>query len=356
MKILHIISDTVLGGAQKVLIDLANSAANDGNEVAVAAMSDGYLWQMLDKKVIQFQLKFMQKKINPKDIKVLGELKKIRKEFKPDIIHLHTTKPGVLGRLAFKKDKNHIVYTVHGFDVVRTAHRKFLPVEKFFQKYAGAIVPVSKYDEKNLFAEGIKNNVKTIYNGIDKNLISPEKNFPVKINEEKKVLCIARISPQKDFKMFVEVAKAFQDQNTAFIWIGSAQNKTLEQIKDEYKVPKNLYLLGDIPNASNYINLCDIFALFTNFEGLPMSIIEAMSQAKPIVASNTGGIPELVSEENGILISSKEDAVSAIKLLLGDKDKILSFGKNSFQKFEKDFTLQSMWKNYKELYLDLLKK
>ena len=354
MKILHIISDTVLGGAQKVLIDLANSASLEGNEVAVAAMNSGYLWEQLNPNVKQYQLKYMLKKINLKDFLVLDELKKIKKEFKPDIIHLHTTKPGVLGRIAFKKDKNNIVYTVHGFDVVRTEHRKFLPVEKFFQKYTGATVPVSKYDEKNLISEKITKNIHTIYNGIDENLIKKAKNFPIQIKESKIILTIARISPPKKFDMFLDVAKEFQNKDTAFVWIGGATDKTIEQIKEENNVPENVYLLGDVPNASDYINLCDIFVLFSNFEGLPMSIIEAMSQKKAIIASDVGGICELVDSSNGALIHSNEEAVKEISNLLSDKNLLAQKNVVSYEKYLKNFTLNEMWKNYKKLYTSLL--
>lgn len=354
MKILHIISDTVLGGAQKVLIDLANSASLDKNEVAVAAMQGGYLWKQLNPNVKQYQLKYMLKKINLKDFLVLGELKKIRKEFKPDIIHLHTTKPGVLGRLAFKKDKNHIVYTVHGFDVVRTEHRKFLIVEKFFQRFTGATVPVSKYDEKNLIKEKITKNIQTIYNGIDENLIKKAKNFPIQIKESKIILTIARISPQKKFDMFLEVAKEFQGKDTAFIWIGGSTEKTIEKIKEEYNVPQNVYLLGDVPNASDYINLCDIFVLFSNFEGLPMSIIEAMSQKKAIIASDVGGICELVDSSNGALVHSNEEAIHEISNLLSNMNLLNQKNNASYEKYLKNFTLSEMWKNYKKLYTSLL--
>lgn len=355
MKILHIISDTVLGGAQKVLIDLANSAVQDGNTVAVAAMKGGYLWEQLNPNVKQYQLKYMLKKINLRDFLVLGELKKIKKEFSPDIIHLHTTKPGVLGRIIFRKNKNHIVYTVHGFDVVRTEHRKFLPVEKFFQRFTGATVPVSKYDEKNLISEKITKNLHTIYNGIDENLIKKAKNFPIQIKESKIILTIARISPQKKFDMFLEVAKEFQNKDTAFVWIGGATDKTIEQIKEEYNVPENVYLLGDIPNASNYINLCDIFVLFSHFEGLPMSIIEAMSQKKAIIASDVGGICELVDYSNGALIHSKEEAIQEITDLLLDSALLDKKNNTSYEKYKKNFTLTQMWKNYNELYKTLLK-
>ena len=356
MKILHIINDTILGGAQKVCIDLANKALLDGNEVAVAAMSDGYLWTQLLPEVKQFQLKFMEKKINKKDLKVLGELKKIRKEYKPDIIHLHTTKPGVLGRWVFRKECRHIVYTVHGFDTIRTGHSKFLPVEKFFQKYSGATVPVSKYDEKNIIAEKITKNINTIYNGIDENLIKPASDLPLQIKEKKVVLTIARIAPPKNLKLFVNVAKHFENKDTAFIWIGGAVNKSVKEIAEEYKIPSNVYLAGDQMNASSYINLCDVFVLFSDFEGLPMSIIEAMSQKKAVVASDVGGISELVDDTNGKLIKTEDEAVAALEELLNNDELLKKKNTASYQKYEAAFTMDKMWNSYKKLYMSLLEK
>ena len=83
------------------------------------------------------------------------------------------------------------------------------------------------------------------------------------------------------------------------MWIGGDTVHSAEELPAVYDAPPNVYLLGDVPNASDYIGLCDLFVLFSNFEGLPMSIIEAMSQKKAVVASDVGGIYELVDDENG---------------------------------------------------------
>jgi glycogen synthase len=89
---------------------------------------------------------------------------KLYLQYKPDIIHLHSSKAGILGRLAFPKSK--IVYTVHGFDSIRLAYRKFLPLERFLQRRCKAIVGVSHYDENNLKDEHITHNIVCVYNGI----------------------------------------------------------------------------------------------------------------------------------------------------------------------------------------------
>ncbi len=357
MKILHIITNTELGGAQKVCIDLCNSAIKDGHEVAVASMAGGYLWGQLPSEVNQYFLKNLVKPIKPlKDIKVVFELLKVKKEFKPDIIHLHSSKAGVLGRIIGLGMKNRVVYTVHGFDSIRLVHRIFLPLERILQHFCGAIVGVSDYDNKNLKSEKITKNVSTIYNGISELSINKESSFPFEVSNKKVVMTIARIAPPKQFDLFLNVARNF-GTDYLFIWIGGEPNLSLEDIYNKYDVPENVKLMGDVPNASKYINLCDLFVLFSNFEGLPMTIIEAMSQKKAIVASDVGGIYELVDDTNGKLIKNDVDeATNAIKAILEDNSKKKNMEIESYNKYNMNFTLEKMWESYKNIYEKLINK
>ena len=355
MKILHIITNTELGGAQKVCIDLCRSAVSDGNSVAVTSMDGGYLWEQLPSETVKFKLKNMVKPIKPKkDILVFFELKKVIKQFNPDIIHLHSSKAGVLGRLAAFPYCHQVVYTVHGFDSIRLKYRVFLPLEKILQNFCGAIVGVSDYDNKNLRLEKITKNVTTVYNGIDEKSIFPSLQFPVK-TDKKIVMIIARISPPKKIQMFLEVAEKLPDYQ--FIWFGGSPDYSTEELFSVYRIPENVNLLGDVQNASSYIHFCDLFVLFSNFEGLPMTIIEAMSQKKAVVASNVGGIYELVDDSNGRLIENDIDsACNAIREIFSDDDLRLKMEEASYQKFLQNFTLEKMWNGYKSIYENLLKK
>lgn len=354
MKILHVITNTELGGAQKVCIDLCSSAIAEGNSVAVASMAGGFLWNQLPKEVQQIQLINMVKPIClKKDFRVLFELKKAIKTYNPDIIHLHSSKAGVLGRLASIFRAKRVVYTVHGFDSIRKKYRIFLPLERILQFFCGAIVGVSEYDKKNLLSEGIRKNINVIYNGISNKAISPAVDFPVKLPDKKVVLTIARIAPPKQFKLFIDVALELPDYT--FIWIGGSPNYSIDELKSVYAIPKNVILLGDVPNASNYIHFCDLFILLSDFEGLPMTIIEAMCQKKAIVASNVGGIPELVDNSNGRLVKNELIKVcSAINELLSNNDLINKMEEESYKKYEKSFTLRNTWNGYRTIYSSLL--
>jgi len=135
-----------LGGAQAVVASLANALAEKGHEVVViAGEGDGKLFGLLDGRVKTAQVETLRRKIAPVcEIKTLLALRRLYRRFKPDVVHLHSSKASLLGRLAFPPKK--IVYTVHGFDSIRLAYRAFLPLERLLQYRCKAIVAVSNYD------------------------------------------------------------------------------------------------------------------------------------------------------------------------------------------------------------------
>ncbi|WP_315450143.1 glycosyltransferase [uncultured Treponema sp.] len=350
MKILHIITNTELGGAQSVCIFLANAAAQDGHTVAVASMPGGYLWGQLHHDVLQFTIKTMVKPISLlADMRCYFELKKVIMQFCPDVIHLHSSKAGALGRLAGIRYRDRIIYTVHGFDSIRLRHKVFLPLERFLQRYCFSIVSVSQYDEINLKNAKINNNIITIHNGIT--LPKPVNTKPFDDSEYKRVvMTIARIAPPKRFEGFLAVASHQAMQHVLFVWVGGSTDKTLAELQQEYTIPHNVVLLGDYAGASSLLVYCDLFMLLSDYEGMPMTILEAMSQRKAIVASNVGGIPELVDDSNGILVKTDEDAVIALQQLVNDDEKLKKMGQVSFHKYIQNFTFEQMYNKYYALY------
>ena len=341
MKILQIITLCELGGAQSVVVNLANKLSEEHEVVVAAGEGDGKMFALLNSKVKQERLPHLQRALSPKnDFLTIFDMRKLYQKYKPDIIHLHSSKAGILGRIAFPSKK--VVYTVHGFDSIRLAHRKFLPIERFMQRACKAIVGVSKYDEKFLLEERINNNVSFVYNGIIKPIVSNTLSFEIPSKYKKSILCVARISPQKKCDMFMLIAELLPQY--AFVWIGN-QQKVEEH-------PDNVFFLGNIPNAGVYNSIADLFILPSNYEGLPMVILEAMSFGKPIVASDVGGISEIVQNNwNGYAL--KNDValfVEKIKYILENEDVYKEFSKNSLERFNKDLTVEKMVHSYLKIY------
>ena len=339
MKILHVITLADLGGAQSVLVSIANYLCHN-NDVTVVSSTNGKMWDLLDIKVKQIKIDCLVRKNSPlKDFRVLLRLISIYRKIKPDIIHLHSSKIGALGRLAFPAKK--IVYTIHGFDSIRVAHRKYLPLEKLLKNRAKSIVAVSKYDSNNIIKEGLNKNVSVIYNGIKKQNIDPSIKSP--FNDNKKiVLCIARIDPPKKFDLFIDIAKLLPLYN--FMWIGNRL--------PQRNLPNNVLCLGEIPTANRFYALSDLCILPSNYEGLPITIIEAMSFGNPVVASNVGGVSEIVLNDiNGYVLENKPDLFAEkISYILENTDVHSNFSNSSLLIFNEKLTIDKMVEEYWKIY------
>ena len=343
MRILQVITLSELGGAQTVVINLANILANFGNEVIVAAgEGDGKMFKELDASVKPEHLPSLVRRLSPvNEFKTIMEMRRLYQKYHPDVIHLHSSKAGMLGRIAFPRHK--VVYTVHGFDSIRIAYRKFLPLEKLLQRRCAAIVGVSRYDECNLRAEGITHNVSMVYNGIAMPR-EPESNPMSNIKGFKgKVLCIARMASPKNYSLYIKVAKRLPD--IAFIWIGNMEPPAFDY-------PDNMFFLGNIQGAGSYIRYADIFMLPSNYEGLPMVIIEALANGTPVIASDVGGISELLDGKNGYAIENDAYKMAAkveeiISLTQKDRQKMVD---NAIATYQRLFTVELMVEGYLKIY------
>lgn len=343
MKILQVITLCELGGAQSVVINLANKLCEEHEVIVAAGEGDGKMFTMLRPEVEQVRLPHLKRTLSPiNDTLTLFDMVKLYRKYKPDIIQLHSSKAGMLGRMAFPSKK--VVYTVHGFDSIRMAYRKFLLFERMMQRCCKAIVGVSRYDEKNLLAEKITHNVSTVYNGIY-SLVPPEDlSFNLPKTYKKTILCIARLSPQKKYDIFMAVAELLPEY--AFVWIGN-QHKVKEH-------PDNVFFMGNIPNAGAYNAIADLFILPSNYEGLPIVILEAMSLGKPIVASDVGGISEIVRNgENGFVVENSPEAFrNHILSILEDEEVYKKFSVRSAQIFKEKLTVDKMVNAYLKIYYD----
>jgi glycosyltransferase involved in cell wall biosynthesis len=353
MKIFQVITVSEYGGAQSVAASLlAETTKISSNEVYVLYGGEGEAWSHLDSKIKRIRLNKHRKGISIKDLVLLFKLFYYRLKYKPDIVHLHSSKMGLLGRIAF--NKRTIVYTVHGFDSIRIAYKRYLFLEKLFKNRAAAIVGVSNYDVSCLKEEGISKNVKKVYNGIEDHTseqaaISGLHEQLSKIRDKfpKVIMCISRISPQKKFELFLELAK--QKPEYAFVWIGNKETVN--------NLPENVFCMGECHSAHQNLIFADIFILPSNYEGLPVSVIEALSYSKPVIASAVGGMTEMLDGENGFAVENTVSAFSEkIDYILHSEERLKEFSYNARQTYINHFTIDKMITEYNKIYTEIYNK
>lgn len=352
MKVFQIITVSEYGGAQSFVANLVNNLAVD-NEVFLLYGGEGEAWQHLDIDFTRVRLCKHRKQISFADCILFIKLLYYRFKYRPDIVHLHSSKMGILGRLAFSKKKT--IITLHGFDSVRKQYRKFLVLEKLLKNRVAKIVAVSEYDVEIMKEEGIETNVTYIYNGVpdySKVKYTLPINMKDKIEGIKKsypkiVMCIARISQQKRFDLFLEIAHSLPE--FGFIWIGNKEPQT--------NLPINVFCLGELQNAHSYLPYADIFLLPSNYEGLPISMLEALSFGKPVIASAVGGIPEVLQEGVGFAVPNQlNEFVDKLNYLLCNEQEYTKMSERAREVYLEKFTLGQMTAKYLSLYESIEKK
>ena len=200
----------------------------------------------------------------------------------------------------------------------------------------------------SLHSEGIFANTHLVYNGVDVPQQQPSATVSFPTGYEKTVLCIARVAKPKRHDIFIECAKRLPQY--AFVWIGN-----LDPVDN---VPDNVFFLGNIPNAAAYCKQADLFVLPSNYEGLPIVILEAMCQGKAIVASKVGGISEMVIDNKNGFAVPNDSAIFAerIQYILGNDEVLQQFSDYSLQLYKNRFTNQKMVEGYLKIYTEVAKR
>ncbi|MHB8986866.1 MAG: glycosyltransferase, partial [Eubacteriales bacterium] len=168
-----------------------------------------------------------------------------------------------------------------------------------------------------------------------------------------------RLTPPKEPLFFLEVARRLvegENGNPAlyFTIVGDGPLRAdCEAFIREHGLAGRVFLLGNRENAADLVRDFDVFTLFSRWEGLPLTIIEAMQAGVPVVANAAGGVPELVADgETGFLIDGLDPgaAAGACGRLLGDAALRLAMGEAGRQRARQMFSLDEMLRRYQELY------
>lgn len=385
-KILYIVTQSELGGAQKNALDLAMEFKNR-YPVLVAAGPDGggkLFKQLADNKVRWHKLKWLRRSAANPLIDLLGliEIFSLIIKERPDIIHLHSSKAGFLGSLAGKLAGVKVIYTVHGavFEASfsRWARKFFLYLEKISAPFKDKIICVSANDKKLWldYKAAPPEKLAIIHNGLDLNKME----FPSK-QEAREYLAsqsanlfealrgatdnlkiigtIANFFPEKGLPFFIEAANTLYKEkklaDVLFVVMGEGPDRLLlKKIIDDHHLQDKFILTGNIAKASRYLKAFDVFVLPSIKEGLPYTILEAMAAGVPIIASHIGGIPEMIkNNENGFLLFPRDTDGLAKKITeLLDNPALAQRFSEASQKKVLEFSLYKMIAETEKAYFE----
>lgn len=374
IKICIIITKLELGGAQKVALSLCEKIDLNRFDPFLICGCGGILDKEISKTIRVYFVKDLVREISPyKDFQALRKIYKILKKEQPDIVHTHSSKAGIIGRLAAKLAKiKNIVHTIHGFSFNDT-QKKYMRNIFVFLERAGAkiskyLIPVSIENiNKGLNNKiGKREQYRYIRLGID---IENFKDYQSELSLRKElnlsdsdfiITTIGPFKPQKNLKDFIKIAAKVIKNNkkTVFVIVGDGEGRNeLESLIKTYSVSDSVFLLGWRKDISNILNSSDLFVMTSLWEGLPISTIEAMSCGLVPVVNAVDGQIEIVKDNyTGFLIRPYDVETSVEKILFLKKNPDIrkQMGENAKNYIDNTFSTDYMIKQHEKLYSDML--
>jgi glycosyltransferase involved in cell wall biosynthesis len=359
--ILYVITKSELGGAQAHVYDLIKSLDRD-YEVHLAVGAPGILTEKVSDLGIRVHIiSSLKRKINPStDFRAIQQCVSIIKLVKPDLIHCHSSKAGVVARMAAWICQTPVIFTAHGwgFDPrsPRLQRNIALWVEKILAPLSTKIICVSESDRQLAISLKVTSPelVVTIHNGIT------NKSIPTAVPERQppKLIMVARFNrAQKDQQTLIQaIAKIDRPIQLTLVGTGPDWEESKNLVKD-LGITDRVAFLGDRLDVPELLADSQIFVLSTHYEGAPISILEAMRCGLPIIATNVNGIPEQVADRvTGLLVPHKDvnALTTAISSLIDKPLMRQQMGTAGKQKFVREFTVEQMVEKTELLYRSIL--
>jgi glycosyltransferase involved in cell wall biosynthesis len=374
INILYIITKLELGGAQKQLLSLICRLNKDRYRVFLFTAKEGLLFNQAS-AIDGLKIKpsfFLERPLNfIKDFLALVELYFFIRKNNIDIVHTHSSKAGILGRLAAKLARvKIIVHTVHGwsFNDFQPAFAKgiFVSLERLCAGISDKLIVVSHRDLEAGLASGIgiPGKYALVRYGIDyPDFQTSNKDLREElgiVSNELVVGSIACLKPQKSPLDFIQTAALVNHAcpGVKFILAGDGiLRRETEALIYKLKLEKQVILLGWRRDIPKFLHSIDIFVLASLWEGLPISVLEAMAAGLPVVVTDTGGVREIISHGNtGFLVAPHDVSAMAEKIisLLKDAMQRTAMGKRGRDSLGCAFSTEKMAAGVTSLYEALL--
>lgn len=377
MKLLQVSPRTEIAGGERVLLQLCHALQEAGHEVACVCPGEGDLAREIRSRGMTCHLLPVSKTY---DLGVARALARILQEGTFDLLHTHGMLVNILGRWAARGlPEVASVSTVHltrnlwgpvrvgGWRQALKNRLYYAPVDNWTSRWNDRVIAVSRAVRDDLVAQGYRaEQITVIPNGIElegyrapeggRKRIRAELGIPP---EAFLVGSLARLSPQKDLPTLVEAFLELRREHPE-AWLLVAGTGPLEgEIRDLVRsrgIEDRFLMLGFRSDVPALLAACDVFALSSRWEGLPLSVLEAMAAGRPVVATKVPGTMEaMVHGQTGLLVEIGDGPGLGRSLarLAADPEARRSLGEGARRRAESEFSVARTTGSHLELYQQL---
>jgi glycosyltransferase involved in cell wall biosynthesis len=348
MRILYLVTRADMGGAQVHILDLLHGLPASVDAV-VGVGEEGYLTVALQRMgVPHFVLPNLVHPISPvKDYRAVMETVRLIRSTRAHIVHAHTSKAGIVGRVAAHFCGVPSVFTAHTWCFAEGTSWKWryagIPAERLAGFWSSAIINVSEENRRLAMVHRIAgaNRMVVIWNGIPENRQRSRPDDAV----TPRIVMVARFVEQKDQSLLLR-AVARLDRPVILTLIGDGPRLAAARAEaDDLGLTDRVEFLGQRYDVAQLLATSHIFALISNWEGFPLSILEAMRAGLPVVASDVGGVREAVIEgETGFAVRCGDvaEVQERLRELVDNPVLRRKMGDAGHARYRSHFTLESM--------------
>jgi glycosyltransferase involved in cell wall biosynthesis len=366
LRIAYIVTTaSPIGGAQIHVRDLAGAVQAQGHLPSVITSGTGpFIDALRELGIPVVVLPHLAVPIHPlRDLRALREIRAALAELRPDLLATHSSKAGILGRIAGRSLRVPVVFTVHGWaftpGVPPSKAAVYRQVERLVGPLASKIITVSEFDRQLGLAAGIagEDRLVTVHNGmpdVAKSLRADPGRSPVRL------VMVARFGAQKDHPTLFRALAGLQTLDWELDLIGDGPlMEDRKSLAASLGLGGRVHFLGQRSDVDRILSGAQISLLATNWEGFPLSILESMRAGLPVVASAVGGISESVRDQaNGYLVARGDVGLlrDRVERLLKSPGLWARMGADGRARFEQGFTLAHSVNRTLAVYRDVLSR
>ncbi|MCP2335164.1 glycosyltransferase involved in cell wall biosynthesis [Actinomadura rupiterrae] len=324
MRVLHVAQPTT-GGVAGYLVQALAAQRDRGWRVVVACPPDGVLPQEAPEHGVPVLPWQAGRAPGMSTLDEARELRRIISALGPDVIHLHSSKAGLAGRLPGVAGGRPVLFQPHGWSWLTSGGalaRASTRWERWAARGTDAIVCVGEGERLQGVAKGIRDRLWTIRNGVDLSRFLPADEQERRLARERLslsadvrlVVCVGRVTRQKGQDLLLDawdrVAASCPDAELALVGSGDM----LEELR--HRGGQRVRFVPEVADPRDWLAAADVVAIPSRWEGLPLVALEALAVGRSVVASRIPGLIEVVTSEVGALVSSGDSADLARALML----------------------------------------
>ncbi len=363
MRILHVISQTRIGGAENFAAQLVRALGERGHAVRLAATRDnGDLFRTVARDLPVSACR-RKARLDPEVLRFLA--REIR-TFRPDVLHSHNFGPNSWSRaLAMAHPRLKLVCHFHS-GRIRSQSRRSVWIERALNRRASILIAVSEEIARILVADHLiaPRRVRVVPVGIDmeplRRAAADESILPAGARHRVRLLHIASMTPVKNHRLLLESFAALSGcPDAALLLAGDGPLRDdVERQVDALGLRDRVAILGERRDIPELLTLSRCTVLPSLAEGLPLAILESMAAGVPVIASRVGGIPNLVDDgRTGMLVPPGDGAelTAAMQRALADPEGIRTMGEQARDFVERKYSIRVIAEEIEKVYRELLR-